>query len=471
MATRTYPPPPRGGRGPEAGSPAAGTVPGDAAVRDGSADSDAEATITGMRGKVRNRIRRGFATAVAPAPAELRRGAGRPVRRRSWRAAFVRPLRAGSGIWLEPAGPVPGTALGGRLAGPLLAVAVAALAAVQYATDRPIAIAWLAIAPLLASLVLRPPRTALLTAWTVLLGLGLALNRHGPVDRLGSQLSVLVLLAAFAVANSALRCEAQRRLGQARAVARVAQSALLREIPRSVAAARLESRYLSAAAEARVGGDVVEVIADGANPRWLVGDTRGKGLAAVRLASVAATSFRDACAQPGLSLTEMARAVDLSVTRAAGQEDFVTAVFAELDPRGWIQLVNCGHPPPLRLSAGGELGELAPAAFATPLGLHPDLRVSTFSVRTGDRLLFFTDGLLEARDRAGRFFRVDQQTDALRRPDLEAAADELLDRLRAHTRRRLDDDVAVLLAEFTLTDPGLQSAAADWRHGGMPRAA
>jgi phosphoserine phosphatase RsbU/P len=297
------------------------------------------------------------------------------------------------------------------------------------------------------------------------------LETGGPAGRLASSLTALALLAGFAAANSVLRTAAQRRLGQARAVARVAQSALLREVPRSVAAARLESRYLSASAEARVGGDVVEVNADGPSPRWLVGDTRGKGLDAVRLASVAATSFRDACAQPGLSLTEVARAVDLSVTRAAGDEDFVTAVFAELDPRGWLQLVNCGHPPPLRLSVGGELAELAPAAFATPLGLRPDLRPSTFSVRTGDRLLFFTDGLLEARDRAGRFFRIDQQTDVLRQPDLQAAADELLNRLRAHARRRLDDDVAVLLAELTLTDPNCQPAALGQRHDGMPRAA
>jgi phosphoserine phosphatase RsbU/P len=141
------------------------------------------------------------------------------------------------------------------------------------------------------------------------------------------------------------------------------------------------------------------------------------------------------------------------VTRAAGQEDFVTVVFAELDPVGWIQLVNCGHPPPLRLSADGQLAPLAPHAFAAPLGLHPDLHPATFIVHTGDRLLFYTDGLLEARDRAGRFFRLDQQNQALRRPDLQVAADELLDRLRAYTRHRLDDDVAVLLAELTLTQP------------------
>jgi sigma-B regulation protein RsbU (phosphoserine phosphatase) len=420
-------------------------------------------------GKARSRIRRGSATAVAPASEEVRRRVGR---RQSWGAVIRRPLRAGYGIWLGPAGPAPAQVRGGWAAGSALTVAVAAFAAAQLAIGRPVAsLAWLAIAPLLGSLTLRPLRTALLACWTVLLGLGLALETGGPAGRLASSLTALALLAGFAAANSVLRTAAQRRLGQARTVARVAQSALLREVPRSVAAARLASRYLSASAEARVGGDVVEVNAYGPNPRWLVGDTRGKGLAAVRLASVAATSFRDACAQPGLSLTEVARAVDLSVTRAAGEEDFVTAVFAELDPRGWLQLVNCGHPPPLRLSVGGELAELAPAAFATPLGLHPDLRPSTFSVRTGDRLLFFTDGLLEARDRAGQFFRIDQQTDALRQPDLQAAADELLDRLRAHTRRRLDDDVAVLLAELTLADPDRQPAALGQRHDGMPRAA
>jgi hypothetical protein len=68
-------------------------------------------------------------------------------------------------------------------------------------------------------------------------------------------------------------------------------------------------------------------------------------------------------------------------------------------------------------------------------------------VGEGDRLVFYTDGLLEARDRAGRFFRLEDCADTLRGPDLEAAADELLDRLVAHTGRRLDDDVAVLLFE------------------------
>jgi serine phosphatase RsbU (regulator of sigma subunit) len=258
-----------------------------------------------------------------------------------------------------------------------------------------------------------------------------------------------VLLAGFAVANSVLRTAAQRRLSQVRAVARVAQSALLREVPATITAGRLASRYVSAAAEARVGGDLLEVVPDAARPRWLIGDTRGKGLPAVRLASVAMTSFRDACAQPGLSLAEIARVVDRSVTRAAGDEDFVTAVFAELDPHGWLQLVTCGHPPPLRLTDDGRLQTLTPRAYATPLGLHPDLQPSTFVISPGDRLVFYTDGLLEARDLTGRYFRLEDCADTLRHPDLQAAADGLLDRLLAHTRRKLDDDVALLLLEAT----------------------
>ena len=339
---------------------------------------------------------------------------------------------------------------GKRVVALLLGLAITVAAAVQYRSGGGfITVAWLTVGPLLASLVLPVRFTAVLAGWAAFLGSGLLVHQPGRPGALASHLGVLVLLAGFAVANAALRTAAQRRLGQVRAVARVAQSAVLREVPATITAGRLASRYVSAAAEARVGGDILEVVAAGERPRWLIGDTRGKGLPAVRLASVAMTSFRDACAQPGLSLPEIARAVDRSVTSAAGEEDFVTAIFAELDPRGWLELITCGHPPPLRLTADGGLQALSPASYATPLGLHPDIRPSTFSVGTGDRLVFYTDGLLEARDRAGRYFRLEDCLDTLRRPDLQAAADELLDRLVAHTGRRLDDDVALLLLEAT----------------------
>jgi phosphoserine phosphatase RsbU/P len=357
--------------------------------------------------------------------------------------------RSASGIALDASGPA---SLSGRRAqlvfATVLLLAITASAAAVYAAGPGVVTAvWLAVGPLLASLVLSPRVTAVVAGWTLMLGLGLELSQPGPMRMVASHLSVLVLLAAFAVANSVLRTAAQRRLGQVRAVARVAQSALLREVPATITTGRLASRYVSASAEAQVGGDLLEVVSDSGHPRWLIGDTRGKGLPAVRLASVAMTSFRDACAQPDLSLPEVAWVVDRSVTRAAGDEDFVTAVFAELDPAGWLQLVTCGHPPPLRLAADGDLRALTPSSYATPLGLRPDIRPSTFSVSAGDRLLFYTDGLLEARDRAGRFFRLEDCLDTLRLPDLQAAVDGLLDRLLAHSGRKLDDDVALLLVE------------------------
>jgi len=332
----------------------------------------------------------------------------------------------------------------------LLALVVAATAVMIYLTG-PVLIpaAWLAAGPLLGSLVLSPRITALLAGWAVLLAGGLMATQPARPGLLISHLSVCLLLAGFAVVNSALRTAAQRRITQVRAVARVAQAAILRDVPATVTAGKLASRYVSASPEARVGGDLLEVVPGPGHPRWLIGDTRGKGLPAVRLASVAMTSFRDACAQPGLSLPEIARVVDGSVTRAANDEDFVTAVFAEFDPHGWLQLVLCGHPTPLRLSADGELRALTPAAYATPLGLHPDIQSSTFTVTVGDRLVFYTDGLLEARDRTGQFFRLEDCLDTLRNPDLQAAADELLARLLAHARRKLDDDVALLLVEAT----------------------
>jgi phosphoserine phosphatase RsbU/P len=369
----------------------------------------------------------------------------------AWRWTRRSVLRSGRGIALDASGPAQRS--GGRAKWTfalMLLLAITGVAVTQYSTGRGlIPIAWLSVVPLLASLVLGPWITAGLAGGALLLSLGLLTGQPGPPGGGPPHLSVPVLLAAFAVANSALRTAAQRRLSQVRAVARVAQSALLREVPATVTAGRLASRYVSAAAEARVGGDLLEVVPDTARPRWLIGDARGNGLPAVRLASVAMTSFRDACAQPGLSLPEIARVVDRSVTRAADDEDFVTAVFAELDPHGWLQLVTCGHPPPLRLTADGSLQALTPRAYATPLGLHPDLQTSTFTISPGDRLVFYTDGLLEARDRAGRHFRLEDCADMLRHPDLQAAADGLLDRLLAHTKRKLDDDVALFLLEAT----------------------
>src|SRR5215472_11738832 len=162
-----------------------------------------------------------------------------PERRDSWKAAFVAGTRTfgrrvrrsvaryASGIALDSSGPA---RLSGRCAKLVFATALllaitASTAAVYVAGPGVVTAAWLAVGPLLASLVLSPRITAVVAGWTLLLGLGLALGQPGPLRMVASHLSVLVLLAAFAVAN-----------------------AVLREVPATVTTGRLASRYVSASA-------------------------------------------------------------------------------------------------------------------------------------------------------------------------------------------------------------------------------
>ena len=127
---------------------------------------------------------------------------------------------------------------GKRVVALLLGLAITVAAAVQYRSGGGfITVAWLTVGPLLASLVLPVRFTAVLAGWAALLGGGLLVHQPGRPGALASHLGVLVLLAGFAVANAALRTAAQRRLGQVRAVARVAQSAVLREVPATITAA------------------------------------------------------------------------------------------------------------------------------------------------------------------------------------------------------------------------------------------
>ena len=154
-----------------------------------------------------------------------------------WRRLYQRP---GRGIRLNVSGPSqPSGILAKRVLAVLIGLAITVVAVAQYRTGRgPVAVAWLAVGPLLASLLLRPRITAVLAAWATLLGVGLIVNQPARPGTLVSHLGVFVLLAAFAVANAALRTAAQRRLSRVRAVARVAQSALLREVPATVTAKR-----------------------------------------------------------------------------------------------------------------------------------------------------------------------------------------------------------------------------------------
>ena len=330
-------------------------------------------------------------------------------------------------------------------------VAVPAVLAVLQATtfERGESIGWLGIGPLLASLVLTWRRVAVIVAYTLLVVGALVLAHPGPSTAADTvRVAVVAALGVFAVANCVIRERREAQLLAVSEVARVAQGAILQPVPTQSGRWALASRYQSASEGTQVGGDILDVMATPTGARLIVGDVRGKGLGAVHLAATALMTFRDACSHEGLSLPEVARRVDQGVAQRVGDEDFVTAVLCDLDDRGWLHMVNCGHPPPLRLTTTGDLQPLSPRVATSPLGLSPSLRSDTYTISPGDRVLFYTDGVLEARNSAGQFFLLRDHAHLLSGPDLDMALQALLSRLQDHSGGTIDDDVAVLLARL-----------------------
>jgi serine phosphatase RsbU (regulator of sigma subunit) len=263
-------------------------------------------------------------------------------------------------------------------------------------------------------------------------------------------------------------------------VAEAAQRAVLRPLPEQLGPVQLGVVYLAAAAEARVGGDLYEVTyTENYGIRLIIGDVRGKGLGAVEVAADIIGRFREVAHGVG-TLNEVAHRLDAGLSRRWGQyEEFVTALLAEIDPdRGKLTILNCGHPPPILISAGdGEVTVLEVRAPAPPLGLltlGSDAGAKqVIAFKPNDQLLLYTDGVTEARDASREFYPLDERVKALapkalpkltRTGKLRAAnAPTLLDLVRDDLLQYVgappDDDAALLLVRAPAAWPGARSPA------------
>ena len=312
---------------------------------------------------------------------------------------------------------------------------------------------WLALGPLVASLVLTWRWTTTAAAATVL-GVCLISADAGDLGTGQGMVRVagVTALAAFAVLSSLVRVRREERVARVAQVAVVAQAAILHPVPARVGSLAMASRYVSATSDALVGGDLYDVVSTARGVRVIMGDARGKGLAALQTSAAVLSAFRHAAPRPDLALDDLAREIERAVGPALSAEDFVTAVLCELAPDGRLDLVLCGHPSPLRLVPGRAPEELGRHP-GPPLGLGVDPVVESTTLHPGQRLLLYTDGVIEARDRAGRFFDLEAAASQLSDggPASGTALDDALERLmvqvRAHVGGTLSDDVAALLAE------------------------
>jgi serine phosphatase RsbU (regulator of sigma subunit) len=305
------------------------------------------------------------------------------------------------------------------------------------------------LGPMVAAAAVRPSRTAIIA----IAGIGLTLIVGFAEDIAGGELAARALLVSgasvVAVVVAQQRERRDLRLTAAETIAEVAQRAILRPLPARAGAMSFAARYESAEAGARVGGDLFEVVESEWGVRLIVGDVGGHGLPAVRMAASALGSFREMA----LSLRDpldIARLLDRRLSPQLGEEGFVTAIITEFRPDGTAVFVNCGHPWPLLVRAGESSGRYAPLADpAPPLGLNPTPLASRVTLEPGDRLLYYTDGLLEAETRVERGIDVTSFAPIMATGALERAMDALLRAIDEMADGKLEDDLALVLTEFS----------------------
>ena len=188
-------------------------------------------------------------------------------------------------------------------------------------------------------------------------------------------------------------------------------------------------------------------------------DAMGHGVPSSMVSGLAVGAYRHS-RRSGVPLASLFPTMD-RVTVGLMGDTFVTALAAELDlASGRLSWVSAGHPAPVVLRGGSVLPEME-IAPALPLGLglgltdhDVDVVSATMSLQPGDRVLMYTDGVVEARDSEGEEFGIARLADLFVRESASGLlASEILRRLVSvcldFQGGRLRDDATLLLLEWT----------------------
>ncbi len=274
-----------------------------------------------------------------------------------------------------------------------------------------------------------------------------------PTDLVRLPLDVEVLQAVAQQVGLALD-RAQLYEEQASVALTLQRALLSAELP-SHPRLDLVTAYRPAVESLEVGGDWFDAfLVDDGTLAVVVGDVVGRGLQAASAMGQLRSATR-ALAAPGAGPAKVLAGLDRFVEQVP-DASMATVVYAELDlATGWLTYACAGHPPPLVLCASADQPAQAALLWegrSAPLGAYggPSARTqATTRLRTGDRLLLYTDGLVERRSR-GIDVGLDRLVDVVRQMDVLAparAVPALVDALLADEQVR--DDVCVLLLHWT----------------------
>jgi serine phosphatase RsbU (regulator of sigma subunit)/anti-sigma regulatory factor (Ser/Thr protein kinase) len=254
--------------------------------------------------------------------------------------------------------------------------------------------------------------------------------------------------------------EARRQLSasvaQMTAVSQTLQRSLLpRELP-VVDEVAVAVRYLPGAQDVEVGGDWYDVVATDTGAIFVIGDVQGHSLQAAALMGQLRTGLHAYLAE--------GHELDVAVGRAnklLAELDptvMATCCVAELDvAAGRLRVVRAGHPRPVVRRSDGRVTQVD-AAVGVPLGVlsRTTWPVTTVELGAGDRLVLYTDGLVERRgdDIEAGVTRLCDAVAAVPFGDPGRAADVVLGRVGSD----LSDDVALLVCDVVGTRARFESA-------------
>jgi len=216
--------------------------------------------------------------------------------------------------------------------------------------------------------------------------------------------ATLAAQVAIAIENAQLYeqiARQERRLEQDLAMARELQFRLLPPSLPKVKNADLAAKFVPARA---IGGDLYDFVSYSLNRTAIVvGDVSGKGAPAAIYAALVSGILRShAPIEP--SPAEMLSAVNFSLSERRIDGQFVSLIYGVWDDdHRTLRVANSGLPRPVyRHNGKTEIIE----ATGLPLGLFDDAEFEEFSfeAKPGDLFVFFSDGILDARNKAGDLF-------------------------------------------------------------------
>jgi hypothetical protein len=214
-----------------------------------------------------------------------------------------------------------------------------------------------------------------------------------------------------------------------------------------VIAAILEPAY-------EVGGDAFDYAVDAAMAQFTVIDAMGHGLPAALTSAAVLATMRSA-RRDGHGLVSMAATADTALTGHLDDLRFATGILAELNiDHGLLRYLNAGHPPAVLLRQHHAIAELD-AGRRPPLGIGDgQMHIAEQALEPGDRVLLYTDGVIEARSPQGVRFGLDRLTDlAERHAAAQLPAPEALRKLahavRSHRDGPLTDDATIMIIEWS----------------------